>query len=333
MDIKTKHRKSAEQNKAKGRALFALAERKDVPFAAMFAALTLTLAAYVKTAFGGAPQPGAADQQPLQQTPDEGIAAPRTSAEIEGPPALDFAEGEGDAPLITGSVPGMEDLGRIGRGPGMTDLSRFFPEVDPALDLPESYLTDMPEIETANLSFNGARGPSVAASAGGGGFAGGGGTGGNGGTGGTGGNGPGTGPGTGPETGDDAFAGISFHDLFAQMASVIRPLHATTVREISDMVIGDWVSQHELYKLRGGETRPDLDAAYLAREDRTYDLVQNPDSREAFVDQFFPTTSGAGSTLPEVSLAEEMATQMANDPLAGLLPDPVVPTDTQTGLL
>ena len=63
MDIKTKHRKSAEQNKAKGRALFALAERKDVPFAAMFAALTLTLAAYVKTAFGGSPQPGAADQQ------------------------------------------------------------------------------------------------------------------------------------------------------------------------------------------------------------------------------------------------------------------------------
>ena len=161
MDIKTKHRKSAEQNKPKGRALFALAERKDVPFAAMFAALTLTLAAYVKTAFGGSPQPGAADQQPLQQTPDEGMAAPRPSAEIEGPPALDFAEGEGDAPLITGSVPGMEDLGRIGRGPGMTDLSRFFPEVDPALDLPETYLTDRPEIETANLSLNSARGPSV----------------------------------------------------------------------------------------------------------------------------------------------------------------------------
>jgi hypothetical protein len=37
--------------------------------------------------------------------------------------------------------------------------------------------------------------------------------------------------------------------------------------------------------------------------------------------------------LPEVSLAEEVAAQMANDPLAGLLPDPVVPTDTQTGLL
>lgn len=322
MDIKTKHRKSAEQNRPKGRALFALAERKEAPFAAMFAALTLTLAAYVKTAFGGSPQPGAADQQPLQQAQEDGIAAPRHSEIVEGPPALDFAEGAGDDPLITGSLPGTPDLGRIGRGPGMTDLSRFFPEVDPALDMPEIYLTDMPEIDTAGMALNPARGaPVIPAGFGGGG----GGTGGGGG--GTGGGGGGTG-GTGD--GDDAFAGISFQDLFAQMASVVRPLHATTVREISDLVIGDWVSQHELYKLRGGETRPDLDAAYLAREDRTYDMVQNPDSREAFVDQFFPTTGGAGSTLPEVSLAETVTVAQMNP---DLLPDPSLPTDSQTGLL
>jgi hypothetical protein len=321
MDIKTKHRKSAEQNKPKGRALFALAERKEAPFAAMFAALTLTLAAYVKTAFGGSPQPGEADQQPLQQAHDEGITAPRHSEIVEGPPALDFAEGEGDDPLITGSLPGTPDLGRIGRGPGVTDLSRFFPEVDPALDMPEIYLTDMPDIDTAGMALNPSRGgPVIPTGFGGGGGTGGGG-GGTGGTGGTGGD------------GDDAFAGISFHDLFAQMASVVRPLHATTVREISDMVIGDWVSQHELYKLRGGETRPDLDAAYLAREERTYDMVQNPDSREAFVDQFFPTTGGTGSTLPEVSLAEALTLPAAQDPLAGLLSDPILPTDTQTGLL
>jgi hypothetical protein len=61
--------------------------------------------------------------------------------------------------------------------------------------------------------------------------------------------------------------------------------------------------------------------------------VQNPDSREAFVDQFFPTTSGAGSTLPEVSLAEALTLPAAQDPLAGLLSDPILPTDTQTGLL
>jgi hypothetical protein len=331
MDIKTKHRKSAEQHKPKGRALFALAERKEAPFAAMFAALTLTLAAYVKTAFGGSPQPGEAEQQPMQQAHEDGIAAPRHSEIVEGPPALDFAEGEGDDPLITGSLPGMEDLGRIGRGPGMTDLTRFFPDVDPALDMPDIYLTNMPDIDTAGMALNPARGGPVIPT----GFGGGGGTGGGGGgTGGTGGNG-GTG-GTG-DGGDDAFAGISFHDLFAQMASVVRPLHATTVREISDMVIGDWVSQHELYKLRGGETRPDLDAAYLAREERTYDMVQNPDSREAFVDQFFPTTGGAGSTLPEVSLAEAITMPAAHDPLAnplaGLLSDPILPTDTQTGLL
>lgn len=324
MDIKTKHRKSAEQNKPKGRALFALAERKEAPFAAMFAALTLTLAAYVKTAFGAAPQPGAADQQPLPRAEDGGSAAPRHSEIVEGPAALDFAEGDADAPLITGSLPGMPDLGRIGRGPGMTDLSRFFPEVDPALDMPDIYLTDSPEIDTASMALNPARGgPMIPAGFGGGGGTGGGG-GGTGGTGGTGGGG---------DDGDDAFAGISFHDLFAQMASVIRPLHATTVREISDMVIGDWVSQHELYKLRGGETRPDLDAAYLAREERTHTMLQNPDSREAFVDQFFPTSGGTGSTLPEVSLAETVTMPAAADPMAGLLPDPIPPTETQTGLL
>lgn len=77
MEIKTRHRKSAEQNKPKGRALFALAERKEAPFAAMFAALTLTLAAYVKTAFGGSPQTGEEASQP--HMPQKKIWPPRTS--------------------------------------------------------------------------------------------------------------------------------------------------------------------------------------------------------------------------------------------------------------
>ena len=326
MEIKTKHRKSAEQNKPKGRALFTLAERKEAPFAAMFAALTLTLAAYVKSAFGGTAQPSDPTDQPVDRDAAEQVSAPRHPGMDEAAPQVEFSELDEGQPLITGSLPGEDtDMGRIGRGPGQLDLSRFFPEANPALDMPDLYLADQPEIETAALpSMFGARGgmpfvPGAPAIGGGSG----GGTGNSGGPG---------GPGNGAGEGDaESIVGVSFHELFAQFASVVRPFHATTVRDISNLAIGDWVSQHELYKLRGGETRADLDTAYLAREERTYDLVSNPESKAAFIEQYFPSLDNpASSTMPEATLAEtpvitaaDMVTQ----------PDPLLATDTATGLL
>ena len=74
----------------------------------------------------------------------------------------------------------------------------------------------------------------------------------------------------------EGIVGVNFHQLFAQLASVVRPFHPTTVRDISDLAIGDWVSQHELYKLRGGETRADLDTAYLVREEADGTLIWEP---------------------------------------------------------
>lgn len=362
MEIKTKHRKSAEANKPKGRALFTLAERKEAPFAAMFAALTLTLAAYVKTAFGGTAQPSDPTDQPVDRQAAEQVSAPRHPGMEEAAPPVEFAELDEDQPLITGSLPGEDtDMGRIGRGPGPLDLSRFFPDADPTMDMPDLYLADRPEIATAALpSMFGTSGslPLIPGAPGGGGNTGGtgggtgntGGTGGNGTGGGPGGNGPGgngTGNGTGGDDDATGIVGISFQDLFAQLANVVRPFHATTVRDISNLAIGDWVSQHELYKLRGGETRPDLDAAYLAREERTYDLVSNPDSKAAFIEQYFPSLdSPANSTMPEASLAEgpvttafltangiagDMTGDLAND--AATQPDPLLATDSVTGLL
>lgn len=331
MEIKTKHRKSAEQNKPKGRALFTLAERKEAPFAAMFAALTLTLAAYVKSAFGGTAQPGDPTDQPHDRDATEQVSAPRQPGMEEPAPQVEFSELDEGQPLITGSLPGEDtDMGRIGRGPGPIDLSRFFPEVDPALDLPDLYLADQPDIQTASLpSMFGTRGdmpfvpgaPSI-----------GGGTGGN--TGHTGGNGNGGNGngGTGPvDDGADGIVGVNFHQLFAQLASVVRPFHPTTVRDISNLAIGDWVSQHELYKLRGGETRADLDSAYLAREERTYDLVSNTESKEAFIEQYFPSLdTPAASTMPEATLVETPVITAAD---MVTTPDPLLATDTATGLL
>ncbi|WGV15980.1 hypothetical protein [Fuscovulum ytuae] len=357
MEIKTKHRKSAEANKPKGRALFTLAERKEAPFAAMFAALTLTLAAYVKTAFGGTAQPSDPTDQPVDRQAAEQVSAPRHPGMEEAAPPVEFAELDEGQPLITGSLPGEDgDMGRIGRGPGQLDLSRFFPDADPTMDMPDLYLADRPEIATAALpSMFGTSGslplipgaPGGGAGGGTGGSTGGGAPGNTAGTG-TGGNGPGgNGPGgNGTGTGEDdatGIVGISFQDLFAQLASVVRPFHATTVRDISNLAIGDWVSQHELYKLRGGETRPDLDTAYLAREERTYDLVSNPESKAAFIEEYFPSLDTPGnSTMPEASLAEGpvttafltangMAGDMSND--TGLQPDPLLATDSVTGLL
>lgn len=322
MEIKTKHRKSAEHNRPKGRALFALAERKEAPFAAMFAALTLTLAAYVKTAFGGTPPAMEQGAQPQDNTEAQDAATVRL-AELEPTESLvDFAEAKDDRPVITGKMEDEADLGRIGRGPGMLDLSRFFPDADPSIDLPYAFLSDQPTLQAASLQpgqrsapdqMFGGVGAGGGASAGvGGGQAGGG---------------PG-GSGSGPAAEEDAdgIVGVNFHTLFAQLAAVARPFHPTTVREISDLAIGDWVSQHELYRMRGGETRADLDAAYLAREQRTFDIVSNPDSREAFIDQHFPTSGAVNSTLPEATLSEEIAA-------ASTLPEPLLSTDTNTGLL
>lgn len=368
MEITTRHRKSAEQKKPKGRALFTLAERKEAPFAAMFAALTLTLAAYVKSAFGGTAQPSDPTDQPLDRDAAEQVSAPRHPGMDEPAPQVEFSELDEGQPLITGSLPGEDtDMGRIGRGPGPLDLSRFFPETEPSMDMPDLYLADRPEIKTAALpSMFGTRGTSAgdmpfipgAPSIGDTGGGAGGGTGGNAGGPVAGGNGPGAGQGQGqgPGAGQgpgmggedaDGIVGVNFHQLFAQLASVVRPFHPTTVRDISDLAIGDWVSQHELYKLRGGETRPDLDTAYLVREERTYDLVSNPQSKAAFIEQYFPSLdTPANATMPEASLAESplpAATDMAGsalgigaDSAAGdttFQPDPLLSTDTATGLL
>jgi hypothetical protein len=321
MEIKTRHRKSAEQNKPKGRALFALAERKEAPFAAMFAALTLTLAAYVKTAFGGSPQTGEEASQPHAPS-EEPQATPHQLANEGEMAPVDLAEGNEDGqPLITGSLPGDGDLGRIGRGPGPLDLSRFFPDADPSMNLPHDYLIDQPEIETAQLApMPGPRMPVIANPGGGGG-----------GGGNTGGGGGGNGGGNNGTDDPEGIEGVNFHALFAQLASVIRPFHPTTVKDISNAAIGDWISQHELYKLRGGETRPDLDQAYLAREERTYDIVSNPESRDAFISQHFPSLS---SGMPEASLSETLADAgQTFAPTTSTEPDPLLNTDTMTGLL
>lgn len=327
MEIQTRHRKSAEQARPKGRALFALAERKEAPFAAMFAALTLTLAAYVKTAFGGAPQHGAEDQQPqMARDPDQ--AAPQIDTDTGTPPTVDFAELDEEQPLITGSLPDHADMGRIGRGPGMLDLSRFFPDADPQLDLPHAFLTDMPDIETARLAPLPMPGGAAVAVPGAGAVSGGAVSGGGagGGAGGGGGNGGGGNGGvTPPAPDDEAIVGVNFHQLFAQLAAVVRPFHPTTVRDISNAAIGDWLSQQELYRLRGGETRGDLDQAYLVREERTEAMLKDADQRQAFIDQHFPGTSSA---MPEASLAETPAVVADS-----LVPDPLLNTDTHTGLL
>ena len=318
MEIQTKHRKSAEQNRPKGRALFALAERKEAPFAAMFAALTLALAGYVKTAFGSTPLPEDQTAQPSDRSSVQDASVSRQPELDMAKPLVAFDD-PGEQPIVTGKPEDVVDLGRIGRGPGMLDLSRFFPETVPALDMPYAYLADQPDIDTASPKplLPGGDGPLSGIP-----NLGGGGSGGGAQAGGGAGNGP-SGPGA--EDGGDAITGVNFDALFAQLASVVRPFHPTTVREISNLAIGDWVSQHELYRLRGGETLPDMDAAYLAREDRTFDTVTNPDSREAFIDQFFPASTTSDPAMPEATLSEAMTA-------AAMQPEPLLSSDTNTGL-
>lgn len=315
MEIQTKHRKSAEQNRPKGRALFALAERKEAPFAAMLAALTLAMAGYVKSAFGNTPLTEDLTTLPSDRTSVQDAAVSRKPEMEMANPLLAFDDPE-EQPIVIGKLEDDADLGRIGRGPGMLDLSRFFPETVPSLDIPNSSFADQPDSDTPSMKplLPDGVGPlSGTPNLGGGGQAGGG----------AGTKGP-SGPGA--EEGADAIAGVNFDALFAQLAAVVRPFHPTTVREISDLAIGDWVSQHELYRLRGGETLPDMDAAYLAREDRTFDTVTNPDSREAFIDQFFPASTAADPAMPEATLSEAMTA-------AAMQPEPLLSTDTNTGLL
>lgn len=320
MEIQTKHRKSAEQNRPKGRALFALAERKEAPFAAMFAALTLALAGYAKTAFGNTPLSEDQTAPPSDRTSAKDAAVSK-QPEMDMTNPLVALDNPEEQPIVIGKLEDDADLGRIGRGPGMLDLSRFFPETVPALDIPYAYLADQPDIDTPAIKPllpDGAGPLSGAAKLGGGGPGGGGQAGG-----GAGGNGP-SGPGA--EDGTDGITGVNFDVLFAQLASVVRPFHPTTVREISNLAIGDWVSQHELYRLRGGETLPDMDAAYLARENRTFDTVTNPDSRESFIEQYFPASASSDPAMPEATLSEAMTA-------AAMQPEPLLSTDTNTGLL
>ncbi|MCZ8077924.1 MAG: hypothetical protein O9289_00110 [Rhodobacteraceae bacterium] len=315
MEIQTKHRKSAEQNRPKGRALFALAERKEAPFAAMLAALTLAMAGYVKSAFGNTPLSEDLTALPSDRTSVQDAAVSRKSEMEMANPLLAFDDPE-EQPIVIGKLEDDVDLGRIGRGPGMLDLSRFFPETVPSLDIPNSSFADQPDSNTPSMKpllDDGVDPLTGTPNLGGGGQAGGG----------AGTKGP-SGPGA--EEGADAIAGVNFDALFAQLAAVVRPFHPTTVREISDLAIGDWVSQHELYRLRGGETLPDMDVAYLAREDRTFDTVTNPDSREAFIDQFFPASTASDPAMPEATLSEAMTA-------AAMQPEPLLSTDTNTSLL
>jgi hypothetical protein len=115
-------------------------------------ALTLTLAAYVKTAFGGTAQPSDPTDQPVDRQAAEQVSAPRHPGMEEAAPPVEFAELDEGQPLITGSLPGEDgDMGRIGRGPGQLDLSRFFPDADPTMDRPDLYLADRPEIALDGL--------------------------------------------------------------------------------------------------------------------------------------------------------------------------------------
>jgi len=314
MEIQTRHRKSAEANRPKGRALLALAERREAPVAALLAALMVGMAAWVKSAFGS-DAPRAADAPP-----------PMPEAGEEGVALADFAGGAGPvAPVpapameetalpVTEQVEAVQDLGRIGRGSGMLDLSRFFEMEEPTLDLPPSaggaagvdaLAVRGPGVEPFGGMARG--GAAVGGAAGGSGaVAEGGGAGGATGDGGAGTPAPGT-----------EFAGIGFEDLFAQLTEVARPFHAATVREIGQLAIGDWISAHELQRLRGPETRPDPEAAFMAREDRTHQLLSNEETREAFLDRHFPSqASDRGEAMASARLDDGDAEGMGNGPLA-----------------
>lgn len=287
MEIQTRHRKSAEANRPKGRALLALAERREAPVAALLAALMVGMAAWVKSAFGSAATPPEAAPAAMPESDDQGIVTTvLRDAAAPAPVEAAMAMEEAAAPVAE-EAEAVQDLGRIGRGPGMLDLSRFFEMEEPTLDLPPQAGGgaggDAPAVQVSGMGPMG--GMTRAGGAAGGGSAGssgqvaeGGGTGGGSGEGGAGTPAPGA-----------EFAGIGFEALFAQLAEVARPFHAATVRDIGQLAIGDWISAHELQRLRGPDNRPDPEAAFMAREDRTYQLLSNDETREAFLDRHFPS--------------------------------------------
>ena len=332
MDIQTKHRKSAQLNRPKGRALLALAERKETPLAAMVTLMALAVAALARSAFAGEDRAAKAEGEDKSLPPTaEDYPVCRIEDAVAISP-LDFAYVDPDDPLITGSIPRGGDLGRIGLGPGAADISRFLDLDDPAMDPAQQFLADLPDIRTASLAPFGALAAGFAA-AGAGRAAGGGGTGGVGGVGGSTGGGAGDGGAGGGGGGaatpsapvDHAAVGtlLSFEDLFASLADVTGQFCTGTVREISNAAIGDWISQHELYRLRGGESAPRVDPVFLAQEQRTHDLLANPDSREAFIQQHFPSVDFAAPS-PERAYADHYF-----DPMA----EPSIDTETHTGLL
>lgn len=312
MEIKTNHRGSAEANRPKGRALLALAERREAPLAALFAALTVGMAAWVKSAFGGDAAQG-----------DEAASVPSKAGE-EAMASLTLTDGEvmaaakaapmTDDPAATPQTPeeAVADLGRIGRGPGAPDISRFFQLEEPALDLPAFA---GPELGTGRMAAKlpeMARADAGPPAAGAGPVAGGkpvGGTEGAGnpgnGSGGSAGGGS-SGGGSGAEPAE--FDGIGFETLFARFAEVVRPFHPATVREIGHVAIGDWISAQELQRLRGSDSRPDAEAAFMARENQTAQLLSNAEGREAFLDRHFPSQGqgqdAAGDAMPFATLAE-----------------------------
>jgi hypothetical protein len=312
MDIQTRHRKSAEANRPKGRALFALAERRDLPVAALFAALMVGMAAWVKSAFGGtamavdidpAPRPELADARLSLLTPSEGPVDGETDLL---PPVPD--EAGTDTQAVEEAV---ADLGRIGRGPAAPDLSRFFQLDEPTIDLPPQAVNPAqggtgamarPAIDRPDAI---ASAGGVAAGKGGGAVAPEGGK-------------PGGSDGNAAAPDADGFDGIRFETLFARLAEVARPFHPETVRDIGSVAIGDWISAHELQRLRGNDSRPDAEAAFMARENQTYQLLSNEDTREAFLDRHFPTEGG------------EMAQSLA---AADGMPDPAAVAETTGGLL
>jgi hypothetical protein len=312
MEIQTRHRKSAEANRPKGRALFALAERREAPIAALLAALTVGMAAWVKSAFGGnalsveaaaTPAPDLADAAMSRIAPAE---KPLEAASALAPPVPD--EAAPDAQALEEAV---ADLGRIGRGPAAPDLSRFFQLEEPTIDLPP---------QATNPAYGGNGGitrpsidrPDVTAPAGAvaagkeggpavpdGGQAGG-----------------SDGGAPPPDAGE--FDGIRFETLFARLAEVVRPFHPQTVRDIGSVTIGDWISAHELQRLRGNDSRPDAEAAFMARENQTYQVLSNEDTREAFLERHFP--SAGEDAVPSFAAADGVPEHaaMADTP-AGLL--------------
>ncbi|MEZ5754576.1 MAG: hypothetical protein R3D90_07370 [Paracoccaceae bacterium] len=320
MQIQTRNRKSATDRQPKGRALFALADRREAPFAAIFAGLVIGMAAWVKSAFGGAPVAGAEDA---------GTPAMPAAADAKADPAAPLPPGQPVAPLpadVDMAAPrdlhpaeAVEDLGRVGRGPGMLDLSRFFPREDPALDLPALFGGDpgagppglaSPGPQPTGAAPHGA-GAALASAAGPG--SAGPGSAGSGSVGGT----PATDPALSPDPGP-----IAFEDLFARLAQVVSPFGPETLRDIGTLAIGDWISQHELRRLRGEDAADPALIAFRLREDRSHDLLSNPDSREAFLQSHFPAADPDApptTAMADADADEASSTSLVPDSPAGLL--------------